>query len=138
MRLSVLPTVIVCVLASSTVARADGGTPRLLETHGGYRVAVFTSPTPLRAGPIDVSVLVQDATSGAILPLVDVTVQLRPRAAEAWTITHPATAEAATNKLFRSAVFELPSAGTWEVEVTVDGPSGSERFDLDLDAAEPP
>src|SRR5262245_30989354 len=124
MRLSLFPAAVLCLLASSAAAFGDGGTPRLLETRGGYRVAVFTSPTPLRAGPVDVAVLVQDAATGAFLPSTDVTVRLRPRGAEAWAITQPATTEAATNKLFRAAVFELPSAGAWEVEIDVTGPAG--------------
>ena len=37
---------------------------RLSERAGGYRVTVFTDPTPLRAGPVDVSVFVQDADTG--------------------------------------------------------------------------
>jgi hypothetical protein len=44
--------------------RADGGAMRLSERAGGYRVTVFTDPTPLRAGPVDVSVFVQDADTG--------------------------------------------------------------------------
>ena len=34
------------------------------------------------------------------------------------------TAEAATNKLFRSALFELPESGRWEFESAVEGERG--------------
>ena len=34
-----------------SVAIADGGAVRLLERIGNYQIAVFTAPTPLRAGP---------------------------------------------------------------------------------------
>ena len=34
-------------------AIADGGALRLSVQKGSYQVAVFTSPTPLRAGPVD-------------------------------------------------------------------------------------
>src|SRR5262249_46030011 len=41
------------LLALAGGARGDGGVVRLAERVGGYRVTVFTEPTPLRAGPID-------------------------------------------------------------------------------------
>src|SRR5580704_18909475 len=43
---------------------ADGGTIRLSETKEAYRISAFTSPNPFRAGPVEISVLVQDADSG--------------------------------------------------------------------------
>jgi len=49
--------------AWAPIIRADGGTLRLWERAGNYKVAVFTDPTPLRAGPVDVSVFVQDASN---------------------------------------------------------------------------
>ena len=101
--------------------RADGGTLRLSERVGGYRVTVFTAPTPLRAGPVDVSVFVQDADTGEPAAGVRVTVQAAPRGRPDGPSARPATAEAATNKLFRSALFELPESGWWEIEATVDG-----------------
>ncbi len=52
------------ILHPSSLARADGGAVRLRQRSGGYQIAVFTEPTPLRAGPVDVSVLVQDAETG--------------------------------------------------------------------------
>ncbi len=47
--------------AATSVAWADGGAVRFLERRGDRLVTVFTSPTPLRAGPVDVSVLLQRA-----------------------------------------------------------------------------
>lgn len=47
-----------------SLAGADGGTLRFSEEKDGYRIAVFTTPTPLRAGPVDISVLVQNAATG--------------------------------------------------------------------------
>ena len=42
---------------------ADGGAVRCSERRGDYRITVFTSPTPLRAGPVDISVFVQDVAT---------------------------------------------------------------------------
>ena len=43
---------------------ADGGSPLFAGTKGGYQITVFAAPTPLRAGSVDISVLVQDALTG--------------------------------------------------------------------------
>src|SRR6516225_10741923 len=81
----------------SSLARADGGTVRLREQAGAYQVTVFTAPTPFRAGPVDVSVLVLDAGTGEYVPEARVTVRLRARATGT-VLVYPATAAAATNK----------------------------------------
>jgi hypothetical protein len=118
-------------------ARADGGTLRLSQRAGGYLITVFTDPTPLRAGPVDVSVLVQDAATKQALPQAQVTVwvgqSVRGRAA----VPYPATTAAATNKLLHAALFELPEAGWWELEVVVQGPPGPARVRFTVEAAEP-
>src|SRR5438094_6267524 len=98
-------------------ARGDGGTVRLSQQTGGYRITVFTEPTPLRAGPVDVSVLVQDAATGQALPDVQVTVWVAPVGRAGAAVGYPATSEAATNKLLRVALFDFPEAGPWELEV---------------------
>ena len=50
--------------ACGEAAWGDGGTVRLSRCEGDYRISVFTAPTPFRAGPVDISVLVQDAATG--------------------------------------------------------------------------
>ena len=111
---------------------------RLSERAGGYRVTVFTDPTPLRAGPVDVSVFVQDADTGEPAAGVRVTVQAAPRGRPDQAVRHPATTEAATNKLFRSALFELPESGWWEIEATVAGERGQARVRFEAEVADRP
>jgi hypothetical protein len=126
------------VLHPSSPARADGGAVRLRERAGGYQIAVFTSPTPFRVGPVDVSVLVQDAATGECVPEAQVAMCLKaPRAGR--TIECQATRGSATNKLFHAAVFELPEPGWWDVEVAVDGPHGPAllRFGVEADGPAP-
>lgn len=114
-------TLLVCLPATRpTSARADSGTLRASSRQHGYQVTVFTSPTPLRAGTVDVSVLVQDGATGAALDS-SVQVQAWPRGRPGEAVRCTATPEAATNKLFRAAVFELPEPGWWEVVVQVAG-----------------
>ncbi len=124
------------LLPPSSSVRADGGAVRLSERAGGYRVTVFTDPTPLRAGPVDVSVFVQDADTGEPAAGVRVTVRAAPRGRPGEAVGHAATAEAATNKLFRSAVFELPESGWWDVEATVEGERGQARVRFEAEVAD--
>ena len=110
---------------------------RVREQAGAYQVTVFTLPTPFRAGPVDVSVLVLDAATGEHVPEARATVRLTARETGE-VLEYPATAEAATNQLFLAAVFQLPEPGWWDVEVAVDGPHGPALLRFGLEADEPP
>jgi hypothetical protein len=116
-------------------ASADGGSLRLSGRKGGYQITVFTAPTPLRAGSVDISTLVQDAATGDPMPHVQVTVRMTKSGRLA--LEFPATTEAATNKLFRAAQFELPEPGVWELQVEVEGLHGQVVIGGLVEAAEP-
>jgi hypothetical protein len=105
---------------------------------GAYRVTVFTSPTPLRAGLVDFTVLVQDAATGACVPQARATLRLTARKTGTF-LEHPATAEAATNKLYLAAVFQLPESGWWDADIAIEGPHGPARvrFGAQADKALP-
>jgi hypothetical protein len=115
--------------------RADGGSMRLSAEEGRYRISVFTAPTPFRAGPVDVSVLVQDSVTGSPMPHARVTVRMTKIGHAA--LEYPATHETATNKLFRAAQFELPGPGRWEMQVHVEGSHGRAVIGGEVEAAEP-
>ena len=134
---SLLCVSLLLVALSPGRARADGGVVRLSERAGAYQVTVFTAPTPFRAGPVDVSVLVVDAATGEHVPQARVTVRLRARATGT-VLVYPATAAAATNKLFHAAVFDLPEPGWWDVEVAVEGPNEPALLRLSLRADDRP
>ena len=96
---------------------------------------MFTAPTPFRAGPVDISVLVQDAITGEPIPEARVTVVLSSRNQLVLPIRRTATSDAATNKLLKAAVFELPEPGRWEVEVAIEGGQQVGRVRFELEAA---
>src|SRR5262245_11531451 len=125
------------LLHPSSFLLADGGAIRLSQREGDYQITILTSPTPLRAGPIDVSVLVQKAGNNELVLAGQVAIQATPRSHAGRTISRVATTEAATNKLFRAATFELPDAGSWEVEVSIDGPMGHAHTRFEAEASEP-
>lgn len=125
------------ILFLAVPAYGDGGLIRAAETIGNYRVTVFTTPTPLRVGPVDFSVLVQDAKKNG--PLMNVDVQICLSSIEnsmpdmCWT----ATSEAATNKLYHAAKFELPRAGRWRVMVEIDGVHGPGQIQFPIEIEKP-
>jgi len=108
---------LLCLGSRLAPAWADGGTVRLVERHGNRQISVFTSPNPLRAGPVDISVFVQDLATGAPIDDARTTVTLTASGQAEATIHAVASTEAATNKLLQSALVELPAAGTWNVQV---------------------
>jgi hypothetical protein len=125
------------ILHPSAFLRADGGTVRLSEQNGNYRITVFTAPTPLRAGPMDISVLVQDASTQEPASDVQVTIKAAWRGSPAVALQHPATTEAATNKLYYAATFDLPEPGWYSLEVSIAGALGAAQVRFELEAAEP-
>jgi hypothetical protein len=126
------------VLLPPSFVCADGGVVRLSERRDGCQITVFTTPTPFRAGPVDISVLVQNAETGNPISDARVTVRTVPRGRPAEAVQHTATSEAATNKLFQAAVFDLPEAGWWEVEIAVEREQKIIRTRFEVEAADPP
>src|SRR5262245_18953427 len=137
MRPMSLPLITLFVLNTRASLWADGGAVRLSQQEGDYQITVLTAPTPLRAGPIDVSVLVQRAAHNELVLDGQVTIKATRRGHPRQVISHVATAKAATNKLFRAANFELPKTGLWDVEVSVDGPLGDANVGFEIEAGQP-
>jgi hypothetical protein len=115
-------------------AFADGGTIRLSETKGAYRISALTAPNPFRAGPVEISVLVQDADTADASPDAKVKIRIAPRDQLSEVREFSATFDGTTNKLFRSAAFDLPAPGRWTVEIDVDGPKGPVRSSFEVEA----
>jgi hypothetical protein len=85
---------------------------------------------------VDVSVLVQEASTGALATGARVTIKAVQRSSR-WVAFHgPATTEAATNKLFYGAIFELPEPGWYSVEMSIDGILGKAQVGFELEVAE--
>lgn len=119
-------------LAFHQFALADGGKVHLRRTAEPYQLTIFTSPTPLRAGPVDVSVLVQDA-EGQVVSDIEIDLQLK---SESGAILTPLVSQAtATNKLLQSAKFVLPEAGVWQVEAHITG-QATVDLNFEITAAE--
>ncbi len=124
-------------------ACGDGGTISMSEKKAGFLITVFTAPAPFRAGPVDISVLVQDASTGEPVPETRVTVRMTKLTLGRDLETAPqlgeyaATREAATNKLLHAAQFDLPEPGRWQLEVQVEGGHELAVLGGELEAAAP-
>jgi hypothetical protein len=105
------------VLLAQAHAFADGGTVQMRKEAGALLITVFTSPTPLSAGPADISVLVQNRDG--LAPVLDarVSVLLR-REGSSTEIRAHATREQAQNKLLYAALVTVPESGKWQLSVT--------------------
>jgi hypothetical protein len=117
-------------------AQGDGGTVRLLERSGPFVITVFSAPEPVRVGAADVSVLVQDAQTGA--PVLDADVAVEARSPDRTAaVRHEATRAQAINKLLYATALTPGAPGTWTLEVTVRRGSDVARVQCPLPVAPP-
>jgi hypothetical protein len=130
----VLTPVILVIITHSRFAVADGGAVLTTRLQDDYRITVLTSPTPLRAGQVDVSVLVQHADTGMVVATADVEVSLRSNDKGQRPLQAPATRGNATNKLFRAALFTLPQPGRWRLSTVVTIGNGQLVSEADIEA----
>lgn len=117
-------------------ARADGGLVRASGEQDGLLVTLFTSPTPLRVGSADVSVLVQDAhTRDALLDAV-VEVRLEPPGGGDALVTTRLDHASATNKLLQAATLALAEPGRFRLVATARRGPASAVTGAEVEVAE--
>jgi hypothetical protein len=98
-------------------AHADGGVVQFEKSAGPFAITVFTTPSPLRAGPVDISLMIQSRDSQQ--PLLDCQALVQLRKEGAMNIRSEATHETAQNKLLYAAQVKVPESGLWELEVAI-------------------
>jgi hypothetical protein len=118
------------------IALADGGRLVLSELHDDYRISAFTSPEPLRAGMVDISVLLQNAEAAQPIADAQVFLKLTPRDGRSQSILATATTDAATNKLWYAALVEIPEPGWWDVEISGTANKGPIQARFAIEAGE--
>lgn len=123
----------------ATNAFADGGQVRVSKALDGIEATVFTAPTPLCAGPIDISVLLVDADSKKVIDNHEILIVARPRDVPGPPLQALATPDQATNKLLRAAKFDLPQPGWWQIDVLIEtGATAPARLSFDAEVAPQP
>jgi hypothetical protein len=107
------------LVIGATEARADGGAMLLHQDAGAFTITVFATPQPLQTGDADLSVMVQDRTSGEILldPIIDLTVA--PQSASAAQQAVRLTKGQASNRLLQASTVHFSSAGRWRLILVV-------------------
>jgi hypothetical protein len=98
-------------------AFADGGTVQWRKPAGSLLITLFTAPAPLSAGPVVISLLVQNRNG--LEPVLDanVSVLLRAEASNVEIRAQP-TREQAQNQLYAAPV-TLAESGKWQLAVTI-------------------
>jgi hypothetical protein len=109
--------VLVAMLSQAT-AFADGGLVQLRKETGAFVITVFTSPSPLSVGPVDISLLVQNRDGLEPVLDADLSVLLRTDPSGAEIRVQP-TREQAQNKLLYAAPVTLTESGKWRLGVTI-------------------
>jgi hypothetical protein len=147
---------LILLLSSLPLALADGGAVQLQAAVPPFVVTVFTNPPQCRAGQIDLSAFLQDEKG----PVLDAEVvasfsALEPANASPTTAWAPPACvntsapdlqnvplqvSYGTNRLFYSALIQIPYEGRWQLRVSVR--RGTDRATvqgvLDVDRPLPP
>lgn len=137
---------LVLVLAAwAGTVRADGGVVVASGHAGALRASILVSPTPLRSGPAEWSVLLQDKSGAPVLD-AEVELELQRQGAPgqhsgehggqhsgkhgSHRVVALQRADSA-NRLLYSARVDLPEPGTWRVALRVTGGEGG-RLDFEV------
>ena len=101
------------------VASADGLTVSVRQASGPFLVTVFTTPDPMRVGPVDVAVLVQDRKTGGVILDANVMFAARSLSGSGRHVLTLGTGYHAINKLLRSARLGIPDPGWWALDIRI-------------------
>ncbi len=126
--------IVIALLLAASPVWANGGTIQVPEQPvGPYLVTVSTSPSPFRAGPVDISVYVAN-TQGNRIDDAQVMITTEPLGHTASGGSYPATRDQADIKDFYAAKFNLPAPGRWRITVDVQGPQGGGATAFEVEA----
>lgn len=103
-------------------ARADGPHIALHAVAGGYEVTLFSAPDPLVAGPVQLTVLVQDAQSGTVLSPVSVTGSLSLKGASAHAMGLHFAHAGSSNLQLPGQALTMPAPGDYMLLLRVQAP----------------
>jgi len=108
----------VVTILTQAFAFADGGTVQLHKEAGALVITVFSSPAPLSAGPVDISLLLQKRNG--LEPVLDANISLLLRSDTSGTeIRARPTREQAQNKLLYAAPVTLAESGKWWLDISI-------------------
>src|SRR5882672_7532899 len=97
------------------IARADGGVVMCQRTSEPFTITIFSAEMPLRSGPADLSVLLEQTAEHS--PILDGEVFFELTHETGMIIRGEATRSQARNKLLYCSLIDLPLAGHWKMKV---------------------
>jgi len=125
-------------MLAAAFALGDGGKIQFQRKAGAFNITLFSSPSPLRVGRTDFSVMVQNTASSNPILDADVRFHFVQRGVNSIAeVSAPARHEKATNKLLYAAQVDLNSTGNWRAEVSVQTARDSALVTGDLDVLPP-
>jgi hypothetical protein len=118
----------------ATAVRGDGGTMLLHQDAGPFTITLFAAPQPLQVGAADLSVMVQDRGSGAVLLDPAIEVSIAPEAAASHQ-TGQQTVRLATgqasNRLLQAGAVDFSQAGKWRLTLIVHRGDDTARLETE-------
>jgi hypothetical protein len=125
------------LLGLPSVAHANGGVQELtLAPAGPYEVTALVSPTPVRPGLVDVSVLVYQAQTDRLVQDARVTILAQELGQVQPGVTFPATHARASNPLYYAADVQLPRPGRWRLTIDVSSQLGAGTVAFEVEATQ--
>jgi hypothetical protein len=129
---------LVMFLALTCIVCADGGKIQFQRKAGAFNVTLFSTPSPVRVGRADFSVMVQNAADQSSILDADVRIHLvRHDSRSISEVSAPARHEQATNKLLYAAQMDLNTAAKYRVEISVQNSRDSALVTGDIDVLPP-
>jgi hypothetical protein len=140
-------SVALLLLSLATCCYGDGGVVIARQTIDGLLLTVFASPAPLRAGPVDVSVLVQKGQKPVLDATVDISWKANATSSADWlppcctmespTERIPALRGHSNNKFLYSAIVPMKTAGPSVLRIRVLEAGKEVLLSCDLDVRRP-
>src|SRR6266850_8465610 len=127
--------ILICVPPLVRVARADGGVVMCQRTSAPFTITLFSTETPLRPGPADLSVLLEQPDGRS--PILDAQVFMELEHEAGMIIRAEATRSQARNKLLYCSLINLPAAGHWKIRLHISRSNTRAEMLSDLVVAAP-
>jgi hypothetical protein len=135
LRWSCLLVVFISLSPLVQIARADGGVVIFQRTSAPFTITLFSTEMPLRPGPADLSVLLEQADGHS--PILDAQVFMELQDEAGMIIRAEATRNQAGNKLLYCSLINLPAAGHWKIKLHIRRGDSTAEMLSDLTVAAP-
>src|SRR5258708_32666585 len=131
----ILLLVLISLSLITQVARADGGVVMCQRTSAPFTITLFSTEMPLRPGPADLSVLLEQPDGHS--PILDAQVFIELQHEAGMFILAEATRSQARNKLLYCSLINLPAAGHWKMRAHISRSNTRAEMLSDLVVAAP-